>query len=140
MIRITLILNVLVLLTLYKTTINAVPALKKRQINGIDFTTDLHDPFKPLDPTPEPITRDYFLTLSRAHLAPDGFTRPVWTSNGQYPGPMIRANKGDRILVYVINNLDDNVTIHWHGIFQKGTTYYDGVAGQVSFEQYVVYS
>jgi FtsP/CotA-like multicopper oxidase with cupredoxin domain len=58
--------------------------------------------------------------------------RNVWTSNGQYPGPMIQANKGDQILVYVINNLDDNVTIHWHGIFQKGTTYYDGVAGQVS--------
>ena len=137
MIRITLILNVLVLLTLYTTAINAVPALKKHQINGINFTTDLHDPFKPLDPTPEPITRDFFLTLSRANLAPDGFTRPVWTSNGQYPGPMIQANKGDQILVYIINNLDDNVTIHWHGIFQKGTTYYDGVAGQVSYDELI---
>ena len=134
---IALILNVLSLLSLYTTTINAAPSLKPRQdqINGVDFTTDLMKSFRPLDPTPGPIIRDYFLTLSRADLAPDGFTRSVWTSNGQYPGPMIQANKGDQILVYVINNLDDNVTIHWHGIFQKGTTYYDGVAGQVSCDQ-----
>jgi hypothetical protein len=138
--RIALILNVLVLSLLYTTIINAAPALNKRQdqINGIDFQTDLHKPFKPLEVTPEPIIRDYFLTLNRADLAPDGFVRSVVTSNDQYPGPMIRANKGDRILIYVINNLNDSTTIHWHGIFQHGTTYYDGVAGQVSCDdQYV---
>jgi FtsP/CotA-like multicopper oxidase with cupredoxin domain len=132
--RIALILNGLLLLSSF-TTINAIPTLIERQEdgkNGQDFNTDLLKSFRPLDPTPEPVIRDYVLTLSRAQLAPDGFMRNVWTSNGQYPGPMIRANKGDRIVVYVINNLEDNTTIHWHGIFQHGTTYYDGVAGQVS--------
>ncbi|RGB36585.1 multicopper oxidase, partial [Rhizophagus diaphanus] len=76
-----------------------------------------------------PITREYNLKLAKAELAPDGFSRIVLTSNAQYPGPMIRANKGDQIVIHVQNNLSDFTTIHWHGIFQKGTTFYDGVAG-----------
>ncbi|CAB4422462.1 unnamed protein product, partial [Rhizophagus irregularis] len=43
---------------------------------------------------------------------------------------MIRANKGDQIVIRIQNNLGDFTTIHWHGIFQRGTTFYDGVAGQ----------
>ncbi|CAG8647551.1 4895_t:CDS:10, partial [Funneliformis caledonium] len=123
------------ILAICTTITNAIPALDKRQESEgggayPTFNDNLFEPFLALEPTPEPITRYYNLTLSRAELKPDGFTRMVWTSNNQYPGPMIRANKGDRMVIYVQNDLDDGTTIHWHGLFQQGTTYYDGVAGQ----------
>ncbi|CAB4376663.1 unnamed protein product [Rhizophagus irregularis] len=136
--RITSIFHVIVLLSLYSTIINAAPAtsavptLEKRQETeqDPDFNTNIFKSFKPLEVTASPITREYTLTLAKTELAPDGFSRQVWTSNGQYPGPMIRANKGDQIVIHVQNNLGDFTTIHWHGIFQRGTTFYDGVAGQ----------
>ncbi|PKC08908.1 hypothetical protein RhiirA5_312653 [Rhizophagus irregularis] len=136
--RITSIFYVIVLLSLYSTIINAAPAtsavptLEKRQETeqDPDFNTNIFTSFKPLEVTASPITREYTLTLAKTELAPDGFSRQVWTSNGQYPGPMIRANKGDQIVIHVQNNLGDFTTIHWHGIFQRGTTFYDGVAGQ----------
>lgn len=93
------------------------------------WNTDIFSPLIPLKSASGPITREYNLKLSRVELAPDGFTRTVWASNGQYPGPIIRANKGDRIVVKVLNNLIDPTAIHWHGIFQTMTNWYDGAAG-----------
>ncbi|CAI2167496.1 10572_t:CDS:10 [Funneliformis geosporum] len=128
--------SILGILAIFPLITNALPSLDKRQESESGggayptFNDNLFEAFLPLEPTPEPITRYYNLTLSRAELKPDGFSRIVWTSNNQYPGPMIRANKGDRMVIYVNNDLDDGTTIHWHGIFQHGTTYYDGVAGQ----------
>ncbi|RIB14335.1 multicopper oxidase [Gigaspora rosea] len=62
-------------------------------------------------------------------MAPDGYKRPVWTVNNQYPAPIIQANYGDRLLINVSNKLGEPSTIHWHGIFQTGTNFYDGVPG-----------
>lgn len=45
--------------------------------------------------------------------APDGFTRALITVNGQMPGPIIRANVGDRLIITVVNKLPANTTIHW---------------------------
>ncbi|RIB11714.1 Multicopper oxidase [Gigaspora rosea] len=70
------------------------------------------------------------LVLSYTDLAPDGYTRKVWTANGQYPGPLIHCNRGDRLIINVTNNFEDPTTIHWHGIFQLGSNWYDGVGGQ----------
>ncbi|RHZ82443.1 hypothetical protein Glove_109g296 [Diversispora epigaea] len=87
------------------------------------------------DPLPKlkgnsPKTRYYHFELKVIKLSPDGFERPVWSVDGQYPGPLIQANKGDRLVINVTNNLGDPATIHWHGIFQRGTNWYDGVRGQ----------
>ncbi|EFN74336.1 Laccase-4 [Camponotus floridanus] len=43
------------------------------------------------------------------------------------PGPSIDVCEGDKIVVDVINKMDSELTIHWHGVFQKGSQYYDGV-------------
>ncbi|CAG8506373.1 8149_t:CDS:2, partial [Diversispora eburnea] len=88
-----------------------------------------------LNPLPKlkgysPKTRYYHFELKIIKLSPDGYKRPVWSVNGQYPGPLIQANKGDRIVVNVTNNFGDPATIHWHGIFQRETNWYDGVPGQ----------
>lgn len=50
--------------------------------------------------------------------------------NGQFPGPTITANWGDRINITVINNLVTNGTsIHYHGLHQKNTNNQDGAGG-----------
>ena len=41
---------------------------------------------------------------------------------------MIEANWGDTIQVTVTNNIENEGTsLHWHGILQTGTPWYDGV-------------
>ncbi|CAG8738408.1 3191_t:CDS:2, partial [Acaulospora morrowiae] len=56
------------------------------------FHTNIFEAFTPLPEYPKNVTRNYTFELLNVYLAPDGFTRPVWSVNGQYPGPMIRAN------------------------------------------------
>lgn len=41
---------------------------------------------------------------------------PMWTYNGSVPGPIIRAKKGDRLIVHFTNSLPEATTIHWHGV------------------------
>ncbi|BAF29536.2 Os12g0258700 [Oryza sativa Japonica Group] len=48
--------------------------------------------------------------------------------NGQLPGPTIVATEGDTVVVHMVNESPYNMTIHWHGIFQRGTPWADGPA------------
>ncbi|KIJ44604.1 multicopper oxidase [Sphaerobolus stellatus SS14] len=49
-------------------------------------------------------------TLGAQNLSPDGFQRTTAVVNGQFPGPFLKANKGDNIFVNAVNNLnDDNI-------------------------------
>jgi FtsP/CotA-like multicopper oxidase with cupredoxin domain len=40
----------------------------------------------------------------------------AWGFNEQVPGPMIKAKKGDTIIVKLKNSLPEPTMIHWHGI------------------------
>lgn len=40
----------------------------------------------------------------------------VWAFDGQVPGPEIRARQGERLRITVENRLDDETTVHWHGV------------------------
>lgn len=56
-------------------------------------------------------------------------SRPVVAINGQWPLPIVRVSKGDRIEAFVYNNLTEpyrNSSIHFHGMFQNGTNDMDG--------------
>ncbi|XP_030924270.1 laccase-7-like [Quercus lobata] len=46
--------------------------------------------------------------------------------NGSLPGPTIRVQEGDILVVHVFNKSPYNITIHWHGIFQKLSGWADG--------------
>ncbi|XP_047072944.1 laccase-25-like isoform X2 [Lolium rigidum] len=46
--------------------------------------------------------------------------------NGQLPGPTIQASEGDTVVVHLVNESPYRMTIHWHGIFQRGTPWADG--------------
>jgi iron transport multicopper oxidase len=68
------------------------------------------------------ITRPVTLNIANTQLAPDGFKRSVVVANGQYPGPLIKANKGDTLEVTVHNRLTDptmrrSTSLDFDGIF-----------------------
>ncbi|KAN0114020.1 multicopper oxidase [Russula decolorans] len=71
------------------------------------------------------------LDITNKQLAPDGYSRLTTLASGTFPGPVIRANKGDELKIEVTdrlknNSLDLETSIHWHGVFQKHTNYDDG--------------
>lgn len=51
----------------------------------------------------------------------------LWTYNDVTPGPEIRAAKGGRLQVRLINQLEEPTSIHWHGI--RIANAMDGVSG-----------
>ncbi|KAI9295400.1 hypothetical protein K502DRAFT_324364 [Neoconidiobolus thromboides FSU 785] len=66
-------------------------------------------------------------TLKDGDIAPDNFLFKGILINDKFPGPQINAVTSDAIEIKVNNNLHKNVTIHWHGITQKGSIKADGV-------------
>ncbi|KAF8713646.1 multicopper oxidase family, partial [Rhizoctonia solani] len=77
--------------------------------------------------------RKYQFDIKNVKVSPDGFERSIVSVNGQVPGTLITANKGDRLHVNVTNLLTDPsmrraTTIHWHGLFQATTADEDGPA------------
>ena len=40
----------------------------------------------------------------------------VWSFDGTVPGPTIRVKQGERLRVAVKNELEQDTTVHWHGI------------------------
>ncbi|GKV12162.1 hypothetical protein SLEP1_g23345 [Rubroshorea leprosula] len=74
--------------------------------------------------------RRYRWDVKYEYKSPDCVKKLVITINGQSPGPTIRAQQGETIIVELTNNLlTENVAIHWHGIRQKGTPWFDGTEG-----------
>ncbi len=45
-----------------------------------------------------------------------GKTIRAWGFNKQVPGPLLKAKKGDTLVVHVKNNLSEPTIVHWHGI------------------------
>ena len=40
----------------------------------------------------------------------------IWGYEGQVPGPVLRIRQGERLRVAVENLLDEETTVHWHGV------------------------
>ncbi|KAF2402873.1 laccase-1 precursor, partial [Trichodelitschia bisporula] len=73
-------------------------------------------------------TRTYNFHVSKETVAPDGVVKNGLVVNGQFPGPLIEANWGDWIEVIVTNDMsDEGTSLHWHGLLQKDTPWFDGV-------------
>ncbi len=65
--------------------------------------------------------------IKQSLVGEDGPLSDLWLYNGQTPGPEIRIKKGERVLVRLINQLEEPTTIHWHGIRIDNAM--DGVPG-----------
>ncbi|CAG8503964.1 24302_t:CDS:10 [Dentiscutata erythropus] len=93
----------------------------------IIFWTAVVSPTPILNRRDGPKTKFFDLTIEKATLSPDGFTRQLSTINGQYPGPTLEVNKGDRIVMKIRNKLGEPTAIHAHGMLQRDTPWFDGV-------------
>lgn len=73
-------------------------------------------------------TVTYNWNVSWVNANPDGLKeRPVVAINGEWPMPTVEVDKGDRLIVHVYNGLGDrNTSIHFHGMYQNGTSSMDG--------------
>ena len=60
----------------------------------------------------------------------DGRTYRMYIAiNGQIPGPTLIVTEGQMVYINVTNKLtNEGVTVHWHGMHQRGTPWMDGVA------------
>jgi FtsP/CotA-like multicopper oxidase with cupredoxin domain len=70
------------------------------------------------------------LRIGHTPFMVDGEAGHAVTVNGTVPAPLIRLKQGQRVRIAVTNDLDEDTSIHWHGVilpFQM-----DGVPG-VSF-------
>ncbi|ESK87303.1 laccase [Moniliophthora roreri MCA 2997] len=86
----------------------------------------------------EVIPRVGDLHVVNKQISPDGFQRDAVLAGGSsgtatFPGPVIKATKGNRFELNVIDELTDptmdrSTSMHWHGIFQHGTNWADGAA------------
>ena len=54
-----------------------------------------------------PTTRHYDFVVEEAMGAPDGVEKLMLVVNGQFPGPTIEANTGDRVVVNVTNKMSN---------------------------------
>nr|QHI08141.1 laccase-17 protein [Boehmeria nivea] len=74
------------------------------------------------------ITRHYKFEIKLQNVTRLCHTKSIVTVNGQFPGPRIIAREGDRLLIKVVNHVQNNISIHWHGIRQLQTGWADGPA------------
>src|SRR5688572_12522432 len=68
-----------------------------------------------VNPDPKVVEVTLEARISSLEIAP-GVRTEAWTYNGGLPGPLIRARKGDRIIVHFSNRLPHSTTVHWHGV------------------------
>jgi len=70
------------------------------------------------------------LSVARARVGVDGAVSDAVLVNGSFPAPLLRWREGDEVTISVANHLDEDTSIHWHGILLPAGM--DGVPG-VSF-------
>ncbi|XP_027069982.1 laccase-4-like [Coffea eugenioides] len=76
----------------------------------------------------EGITRHYKFDVRMQNVTRLCQTKSIVTVNGQLPGPQITAREGDRVIVKVVNHVQYNLTVHWHGVRQLRSGWADGPA------------
>lgn len=67
----------------------------------------------------DPPAREFRIkpTSGTARLTPKSDNEtPVWGYNGIIPGTEIRVRQGERIRITAVNDLDEETTVHWHGV------------------------
>jgi FtsP/CotA-like multicopper oxidase with cupredoxin domain len=72
---------------------------------------------QPVDLNPDPHVLEFNLEAKVAELEiVPGHKTTAWTYDGKIPGPLIRGQVGDRVIVHFKNSLPQETTIHWHGL------------------------
>jgi FtsP/CotA-like multicopper oxidase with cupredoxin domain len=77
---------------------------------------ELTSPAQAEDLDPDPDIVRVALTAAPLTYEIDGEPVDGWAYNGQIPGPTIRVQRGNTLIVEFHNDLPDDTTIHWHGL------------------------
>ena len=90
----------------------------------------LQDALDPLTPELDGDVKVFRLTIDEIEQHIDELMPPVAALgyNGQWPGPTIRVNQGDKVRVWFKNNLQETTGVHFHGVefddfFQDGVPF-----------------
>jgi CopA family copper-resistance protein len=67
------------------------------------------------------------LVVRSQRLRIDGRNAFAKTINGTMPGPLLRLREGDAAIIRVTNELDEDTSLHWHGVIVPAPM--DGVPG-----------
>jgi CopA family copper-resistance protein len=70
---------------------------------------------------------DFELRIGETPANITGNARVAYTVNGSIPAPTLRWREGDTVTLRVSNTLDEDASIHWHGIILPANM--DGVPG-----------
>jgi CopA family copper-resistance protein len=70
---------------------------------------------------------DFDLRIGETPMNVTGNTRIAMTVNGSIPAPTLHWKEGDTVTLRVANTLDEDTSIHWHGILLPANM--DGVPG-----------
>jgi FtsP/CotA-like multicopper oxidase with cupredoxin domain len=70
---------------------------------------------------------EYNLTIAREDVNITGNSVKKITVNGTIPGPTLRFKEGEDVTIHVTNKLDEDTSVHWHGLLLPGEM--DGVPG-----------
>ena len=81
-------------------------------------------------PLPTVSGTDITLRIARQTMIIDGRASQAIGVNGTVPAPLIRLREGQNVRLQVVNDLDEESSIHWHGLLVPPAM--DGVPG-VSF-------
>jgi hypothetical protein len=78
----------------------------------------LSDAVSPLEPELDGDVKVFRLTVDEMDWQIDELMPPVKALgyNGQWPGPTIRVNQGDRVRAIFTNNLKETTSVHFHGV------------------------
>jgi len=81
-------------------------------------------------PLPTVSGEDITLRIARQTMMIDGRASKAIGINGTVPAPLIRLREGQNVRLHVVNDLDEDSSIHWHGLLVP--MQFDGVPG-ISF-------
>lgn len=56
------------------------------------------------------------LTITWSPGSPNGATRNIIKTNGQFPAPALTFDENDDVEITVHNKMPFNTTVHWHGL------------------------
>ena len=80
---------------------------------------------------PPSLAGTYDLTIGETTINVSGKERTALAINGTVPGPTLRFQEGEDLVINVTNTLDEDTSIHWHGLILPSSE--DGVPG-LSFD------
>ncbi|MBU2526790.1 MAG: multicopper oxidase domain-containing protein [Bacteroidetes bacterium] len=69
--------------------------------------------------------KEYTITIKEAVVNKAGKEVKGMTINGTIPGPTLEFTEGEYAIIHVKNNMDEETSIHWHGLLLPN--FYDGV-------------